>query len=1042
MDNCCSAGEALLLPIAQRSRNVNRVPLGNVEQAETPYSEARSLSGTPCGGVSPSGTIQRWSTLSSSAVWCPLEQESPCESMNHHDSTIPTIASAPASYRRATHPHSVITIPTRELTKKDKEGGTKDGEKQDGTKNSLSPLNFEHSMEEGIECSPASTSSLHRCLLERRGCITGQSGSGRGMDACPPHGHCPSLDSTSSCCRKEDMALMHESMDLNEPRLFTSRELVKKMTGLVSVSTSMKSMDGGDAGGDDGGDGGGGGTTTSSTTVMTTKTTTTSTTNEEKEENENNFASPKDDSGGVQVRVSSVSTMRTRRTGMDGTGTRREDENKRAFGSLSSRSSSTGGESSVEKALPQSFEEDVVETTGSAAQPPCATVNPRDSSSCSTTNPRDSLSSRKKEGGNKRRSTNNGGHFSKNEARIATGKNAREKRFSSSGTPVANPAGTQVGEEKGKSGDQEEILWECIHRDGVGASFFTTDLQDLLGIIPSDLLVRKRQEDPFQAVSELFPLGSETSHHPSSKGTGDDGIARMNSKSYGFRDYVRNHIRKKSRLSEQTADLRNDHAGSENSNDSSRVTSSADLAVGPPTPRIFLLVGPTKFKTRDLRAEVALKDEVRSPPGFGITSNNNNNNTRFPYIRGTARTRGEAPHQRQALDGMDYDYPNHHPTEVDGYVGERAGSPAWEDVPQGCTLLPRRCGPCPGQHREHALEESDRIWFGRFELRVKQIVTKASPDDPTSNYSHAASLAAVRFGKIAPPRIRGTVTCRICRGEGSEEEPLISPCDCKGSVQYIHRQCLNQWMLTRCFARLDKKGGSYFYKRLPCEICTVPYATHGCEDDAEPLPIVEFPKPKPPFIVLECFRRGRYGNLQFASLIVMSFSEKDKLTFGKDENCVVRFIDPLVSGQHANIKFNARTQKFEIRDQGSETGTCVGKPIASEEAAALGFTEGFLEVHDISEGNIIVTVSRLLGRDQKLGLNLRGMRVEDFCDDEAENMGWQKGDIITAVNETKVTYFEQFKAILDKAKEDIKNKPIVFRVYRGERIMSEYTESA
>ncbi|XP_030206353.1 E3 ubiquitin-protein ligase MARCH7 [Gadus morhua] len=43
--------------------------------------------------------------------------------------------------------------------------------------------------------------------------------------------------------------------------------------------------------------------------------------------------------------------------------------------------------------------------------------------------------------------------------------------------------------------------------------------------------------------------------------------------------------------------------------------------------------------------------------------------------------------------------------------------------------------------------------------------------------------------------------CRICHCEGEEEYPLITPCWCTGSLRFVHRACLNQWIKssdTRC----------------------------------------------------------------------------------------------------------------------------------------------------------------------------------------------------------------------------------------------------
>ena len=50
--------------------------------------------------------------------------------------------------------------------------------------------------------------------------------------------------------------------------------------------------------------------------------------------------------------------------------------------------------------------------------------------------------------------------------------------------------------------------------------------------------------------------------------------------------------------------------------------------------------------------------------------------------------------------------------------------------------------------------------------------------------------------------------CRICY-DGDQEEPLISPCDCKGSIQWSHRRCLYEWLA------IDGRDS--------CELCTCVY---------------------------------------------------------------------------------------------------------------------------------------------------------------------------------------------------------------------------
>ncbi|KAH8898403.1 hypothetical protein GQ53DRAFT_711715 [Thozetella sp. PMI_491] len=52
-------------------------------------------------------------------------------------------------------------------------------------------------------------------------------------------------------------------------------------------------------------------------------------------------------------------------------------------------------------------------------------------------------------------------------------------------------------------------------------------------------------------------------------------------------------------------------------------------------------------------------------------------------------------------------------------------------------------------------------------------------------------------------------TCRICRGEGTTEEPLFYPCKCSGSIKFVHQECLMEWL-----SHSQKKH---------CELCKTPF---------------------------------------------------------------------------------------------------------------------------------------------------------------------------------------------------------------------------
>ncbi|XP_036429218.1 probable E3 ubiquitin-protein ligase MARCHF10 isoform X2 [Colossoma macropomum] len=56
--------------------------------------------------------------------------------------------------------------------------------------------------------------------------------------------------------------------------------------------------------------------------------------------------------------------------------------------------------------------------------------------------------------------------------------------------------------------------------------------------------------------------------------------------------------------------------------------------------------------------------------------------------------------------------------------------------------------------------------------------------------------------------------CRICQCKGtSPTNPLLSPCQCSGSLQYIHHDCLKRWIQTKI------KSGAELSGVKTCELC-------------------------------------------------------------------------------------------------------------------------------------------------------------------------------------------------------------------------------
>ncbi|RWS20346.1 ring finger membrane protein-like protein [Leptotrombidium deliense] len=65
--------------------------------------------------------------------------------------------------------------------------------------------------------------------------------------------------------------------------------------------------------------------------------------------------------------------------------------------------------------------------------------------------------------------------------------------------------------------------------------------------------------------------------------------------------------------------------------------------------------------------------------------------------------------------------------------------------------------------------------------------------------------------------------CRICFIQENVE--LIAPCGCKGSIKYVHKECLKHWVMSsnriRCDMCLKRYKGVYLREILPEWICLV-----------------------------------------------------------------------------------------------------------------------------------------------------------------------------------------------------------------------------
>ena len=145
--------------------------------------------------------------------------------------------------------------------------------------------------------------------------------------------------------------------------------------------------------------------------------------------------------------------------------------------------------------------------------------------------------------------------------------------------------------------------------------------------------------------------------------------------------------------------------------------------------------------------------------------------------------------------------------------------------------------------------------------------------------------------------------CRICYGEDSTtENPLICPCVCKGSMKYIHYECLKNWLNSKIEEdmSMDDKDReiesiSYNRKDISCELCK------------EKLP--DYIKYK-----------GQYYNICFYNHLI-SFDNKYTINMGRANECELSIAELSVSRYHCMI--HKEDGELFLEDNSSKFGTLI-----------------------------------------------------------------------------------------------------------------------
>jgi len=164
--------------------------------------------------------------------------------------------------------------------------------------------------------------------------------------------------------------------------------------------------------------------------------------------------------------------------------------------------------------------------------------------------------------------------------------------------------------------------------------------------------------------------------------------------------------------------------------------------------------------------------------------------------------------------------------------------------------------------------------------------------------------------------------CRICyleEDEDNEENPLVQPCICSGSMKFIHLTCLRKWVSTRSCVKIDSSADCsiFLIKPVECELCKTKFPDF-IKYENRLLPVIDFSQEFDNYLTLESPTLDRQNN---KFIYAISLDKERKIKIGRGHEAKVLLSDISVSRIHC-IMTVEKNQVF-IEDNDSKFGTLI-----------------------------------------------------------------------------------------------------------------------
>ncbi len=160
-------------------------------------------------------------------------------------------------------------------------------------------------------------------------------------------------------------------------------------------------------------------------------------------------------------------------------------------------------------------------------------------------------------------------------------------------------------------------------------------------------------------------------------------------------------------------------------------------------------------------------------------------------------------------------------------------------------------------------------------------------------------------------------TCRICLCDDYEDDnPLINPCKCNGTMKYLHLDCLRKLIESKVTKSSNEVTTIFTFKTLSCDICKSLFP-ENIKIKKKTFNIINLERPENNYLILEGIIKE---STEQKSIFLVNLKDKN-IKIGRASDADIRLSDISVSRAHAIITLYNGV--LTLNDTKSKFGTLI-----------------------------------------------------------------------------------------------------------------------